>query len=79
MNKIANDLMYDILPVVIQSDRRKRNVDEETHIYDSDSNHHAIFKRSVKTSTEANDVIDYMVVDGTHISFNINVYIDYIF
>ena len=69
MSKIANDLMFDILPIVIQSDRKKRNVEDEkeTHVYDSENNHHAVFKRSLNTNTETNDVIDYMVVDGKFI------------
>ena len=72
--------MFDILPIVIQSDRRKRNVEKEIHVYESENNHHAIFKRSIKAgNTEANDVIDYMVVDGTFLSFNINVNLDLIF
>lgn len=69
MSKIANDLMFDILPIVIQSDRKKRNVEDEkeTHVYDSENNHHVIFKRSIKNNTEANNVIDYMSVDGKSI------------
>ena len=73
--------MFDILPIVIQSDRRKRNVEDEkeAHVYDSENNHHAIFKRSIKANTMTNDVIDYMIVDGTLLSFNINVILDCIF
>ena len=69
MSKIANDLVFDILPIVIQSDRKKRNVEDEkeAHVYDSENNHHAVFKRSLNTNTETNDVIDYMVVDGKYI------------
>ena len=59
--------MFDILPIVIQSDRKKRNIEKETHVYDSENNHHAVFKRSLNTNTETNDVIDYMVVDGKFI------------
>ena len=67
MSKIANDLMFDILPIVIQLDRKKRDVEEEIHVYDSENNHHVIFKRSIKNNTEANNVIDYMSVDGKSI------------
>ena len=57
--------MFDILPIVIQSDRKKRNVEKEIHVYESENNHHAIFKRSIKAdNTETNDLIDYMIVDG---------------
>ena len=65
MDKIANYLMFDILPIVVQTDRKKRDVeDDEIHVYDSENNHHAIFKRSIKTTSEANNIIDYMIVDG---------------
>lgn len=57
--------MFDILPIVIQSGRKKRDTEEdEPHVYDSENNHHVLIKRELKTKPAVDDVIDYAVLDG---------------
>ena len=74
LSKITDDSTFDILPVVIQSDRKKRNTENELHVYDSENNHHAIVKREIKSTTPFKDVIDYAVLDGRH-KFTLTLYI----
>ena len=60
LSKITDDSTFEILPVVIQSDRKKRDTENESHVYDSENNHHVIVKREIKSSK---DVIDYAILD----------------
>lgn len=64
MSKISNQHIFDILPIVIQPDRKKRDIENEPHLYDSENNHHAIYKREVKPINSGHDIIDYVIPDG---------------
>ena len=63
LSKISHDSTFEILPIVIQSDRKKRDAENEHHVYDSENNHHVIAKREIKSSTPFKDVIDYAILD----------------
>ena len=63
LSKITDDSTFEILPIVIQSDRKKRDAENEPHVYDSENNHHVIAKREIKSSTPFKDVIDYAILD----------------
>ena len=54
--------------MVVLSDRKKRDIENnEPHVYDSDSNHHAIFKREInKPSKTGDDLFDSIIPDGNY-------------
>ena len=64
LSKITDDSTFDILPIVIQSDRKKRDAENELHIYDSENNHHAIVKRSIESSLPYRNLVDYVALDS---------------
>ena len=55
MSKIASDLMFDILPIVIQSDRKKRNVEDEkeAHVNEYTTSSHEGNAIAAETTTTA--------------------------
>ena len=69
MSKISTKHIFDILPTVVLSDRKKRDIeDNEHHIYDSHNNHHVIFKREInKPSKTGDDFIDSIIPDGNYL------------
>ena len=54
--------------MVILSDRKKRDLeDNEPYLYDSENNHHAIFKREINTPSKTGDeFVDYVILDGNY-------------
>ena len=54
--------------MVVLSDRKKRDIeDNEPYVYDSDNNHHAIYKREInKPINSGDEFIDYVILDGNN-------------
>ena len=51
--------------MVVLSDRKKRDLENnEPYVYDSDNNHHAIYKREINKPRD--DLIDYIIPDGNY-------------
>ena len=69
LSKITDDSTFDILPVVIRSAREKSDIEDKSHVYDSENNHHVILKRPIKSSSSFKDAIDYAILDGKCFDF----------
>ena len=54
--------------MVVLSDRKKRDIeDNEPYVYDSENNHHAIFKREINEPSKTGDeFVDYVILDGNY-------------
>jgi hypothetical protein len=52
--------------MVVLSDRKKRDIENnEPYVYDSENNHHAIYKREInKPSNTGDEFIDSIIPDG---------------
>lgn len=64
LSKVTDDSTFDILPVVIRATREKTDIEDKSHVYDSENNHHVIVKRPIKSRNSFKDAIDYAILDG---------------